>query len=34
MMFYRTDVFADLELEPPQTWDDFYRIAPLFSGAI
>lgn len=29
MMFYRTDVFADLELEPPQTWDDFYRIAPI-----
>ena len=26
MMFYRTDVFEELGLEPPQTWDDFYAV--------
>lgn len=27
MMFYRTDIFEELGLEPPRTWDDFYRIS-------
>jgi len=24
MMFYRTDIFEDLGLSPPETWEDFY----------
>lgn len=27
MMFYRTDVFSDLSIEPPNTWDDLYSVA-------
>lgn len=27
MMFYRTDVFAELGITPPDTWDDFYNVA-------
>lgn len=26
MLFYRTDVFEELGLEPPKTWDDFYVL--------
>ncbi len=26
MMFYRKDIFEELGLEPPQTWDDFYTV--------
>ncbi|MHB1453071.1 MAG: extracellular solute-binding protein [Saccharofermentanales bacterium] len=26
MMYYRKDVFAELELEPPKTWDEFYKV--------
>ena len=26
MMFYRTDIFGELGLTPPETWDDFYAI--------
>lgn len=26
MMFYRTDIFEALGLEPPDTWDDLYKI--------
>ncbi|HJD24684.1 MAG TPA: extracellular solute-binding protein [Firmicutes bacterium] len=26
MLFYRTDVFEELGLEPPETWDDFYEL--------
>lgn len=29
MMFYRTDIFEELELEPPQTWEDVYKIIPV-----
>ncbi len=29
MLFYRTDVFADLGIEAPDTWDDFYGILPV-----
>ncbi len=29
MMFYRTDIFEELGLEPPQTWEDLYRIIPI-----
>ena len=28
MMFYRTDVFREIGVEPPQTWEDLYAIAP------
>lgn len=26
MLFYRTDIFEELGLEVPQTWDDFYSV--------
>ena len=26
VIFYRTDVFEELGLEPPETWDDFYAL--------
>ena len=26
VLFYRTDIFAELELSVPKTWDDFYDI--------
>lgn len=29
MMFYRKDIFAELEIEPPETWDDFYKVVPI-----
>jgi ABC-type glycerol-3-phosphate transport system substrate-binding protein len=29
MMFYRTDIFEELGLQPPQTWDDLYAIIPV-----
>ena len=28
MMFYRTDVFEELNIEVPQTWDEFDQILP------
>ena len=28
MMFYRKDVFAELDIEVPKTWDDLYDIIP------
>lgn len=27
MMFYRTDIFENLNLEPPKTWDEMYDVA-------
>lgn len=29
MLFYRTDVFEDLGIQPPETWDDFYALLPI-----
>ncbi len=29
MMFYRTDIFEELGLECPQTWDEFSALAPI-----
>lgn len=29
MMFYRTDIFEELGLDPPQTWDEMYAIIPV-----
>jgi ABC-type glycerol-3-phosphate transport system substrate-binding protein len=29
MMFYRTDIFDELGIEPPDTWDDLYAIIPV-----
>ncbi len=26
MMFYRTDIFEELSLEAPKTWDEFYEV--------
>lgn len=26
MLFYRTDIFEELGLEPPKTWDEFYKV--------
>lgn len=26
MMFYRSDILRELDLEPPETWEDFYRL--------
>ena len=26
MLFYRTDIFDELGLEPPKTWDEFYKV--------
>lgn len=28
MLFYRKDIFEELELEPPETWEDFYNLIP------
>ena len=28
MMFYRKDIFKELSIEPPQTWNDLYAIMP------
>ncbi len=32
VLFYRTDVLADLGLEVPQTWDDLIAILPTIQG--
>lgn len=29
MMFYRTDIFEELNLEPPETWEDMYKLIPV-----
>lgn len=29
MLFYRTDVFDELGIEAPETWEDFYAILPV-----
>ena len=29
MFFYRTDIFAELGIKAPETWDDFYDIIPV-----
>jgi ABC-type glycerol-3-phosphate transport system substrate-binding protein len=29
MMFYRTDIFAELGIGPPDTWEEFYDIIPV-----
>lgn len=31
MMFYRKDIFEELELSPPKTWDEFYRALTVIS---
>ncbi len=32
MVYYRTDVLADLGMEPPTTWDDYLAIAAAANG--
>lgn len=32
MMFYRKDIFNELGISPPDTWDDLYRILPIIQG--
>ena len=29
MMFYRTDIFAELGLSSPETWEEFYGLIPI-----
>ncbi len=29
MLFYRTDVFSELDIEAPKTWTEFYSILPV-----
>ena len=29
MLFYRTDVFEQLHIEVPETWEDFYKVIPI-----
>lgn len=29
MMFYRTDIFGSLGIEPPETWDDYRKLIPV-----
>ncbi len=29
MLFYRKDIFQELGIEPPNTWDEFYSIIPV-----
>lgn len=31
MMFYRTDIFKQLELQPPKTWDEFREVVKALS---
>lgn len=31
MFFYRTDIFAQLGIEAPETWEDFYDIIPVLN---
>lgn len=26
VLFYRTDIFEELNIEPPETWEDFYKV--------
>ncbi len=32
IMFYRTDVFKELGIEPPETWDDFYKVMEILQN--
>ena len=32
LMFYRKDIFEQLEIEPPNTWDDLIAILPTLQG--
>jgi ABC-type glycerol-3-phosphate transport system substrate-binding protein len=29
MLFYRKDIFEELGIKPPSTWDEFYSIVPI-----
>ena len=33
LMFYRTDILEELELEIPQTWDDLIALLPAIQKA-
>lgn len=33
MMFYRTDIFQELGIEPPSTWDEFKMVIPIIQRA-
>ena len=32
IMFYRTDIFEELDLTPPETWDEFYEMLRTLQG--
>ena len=31
-VYYRTDVFADANMEPPKTWEEYLTVAAAFNG--
>ncbi len=33
LMFYRTDVFEEMGIEPPKTWDDFYYVMEILQNS-
>ncbi len=32
MLFYRTDIFEELDLTPPETWDEYYEMLRTLQG--
>ncbi len=32
IMFYRTDIFEEMDLTPPDTWDEFYEVLRTLQG--
>ena len=32
VLYYRTDIFEELNLTPPETWEDFYRVTAILQG--
>ena len=33
VLFYRTDIFKELEITPPETWDEFYEVVRVIQSA-
>lgn len=32
VLYYRTDIFEEMGLTPPETWEDFYRVTAILQG--
>ena len=32
MLFYRTDIFDELNISVPETWDEFMKIIPVLQS--